>query len=72
MKVEVSKKVYEIDHCYHQCPFFGVSMDGMQCDHPFFDDKPVYENMIISHSENIQNGFPSKCPLINNQKEYTS
>jgi hypothetical protein len=50
--------------CYKQCPLFGRSMDGMECGHPSFKGNPdPYANMIISHIDDIQNGFPPKCPL---------
>jgi hypothetical protein len=54
----VSKVVKE---CIHHCDFFGTSMDGMQCNHPYFDDKGAYENMIISQSD--RGKIPEKCPL---------
>lgn len=57
------KKEKEITTCFHSCPFFGISMDGMHCNHPFWDDKNPYENMIITQ-ENSRNGnFPEQCPL---------
>ena len=57
------KKEIVIRSCYHSCPFFGVSSDGMECKHPYWDKKGAYENMIITH-ENSKNGkIPEKCPL---------
>lgn len=56
------KKEISVDICYHQCPFFGNSMDGMYCGHPFWNDKEVFSNMIITH-ENSHHGVPEKCPL---------
>ena len=53
------KKVIEITVCKHWCPFYGTTMDGMVCNHPYFDDKEAFEDMIINHRERI----PSKCPL---------
>ena len=31
----------KITKCYHSCPFFGVSMDGMECYHPYWKDRGV-------------------------------
>jgi hypothetical protein len=53
----------EIDRCYSSCPFFGNSMDGMECRHPFWDNKPAYENMIITHDNSKNGDIPEKCPL---------
>jgi hypothetical protein len=52
-----------VTSCYHVCPHFSYSQDGMECGHPFWHGQNPYANMIISHSEDIQRGFPSKCPL---------
>lgn len=41
------------------CDFFIASMDGMECDHPYWDDKGAYDGMIVSHEVKI----PDKCPL---------
>jgi hypothetical protein len=59
-----------IDHCYHQCPYFGI--DGgpgpvMCCNHPKVnklikknnDPSPAY---IISHPI-CDIGFPELCPI---------
>lgn len=51
-----------IKRCIHVCPFYNRSMDGMECAHPYFDDKGSYENMIITQ-ENGTNFIPPKCPL---------
>ncbi len=53
--------VKEIKECIHRCPFYGSSMDGMECNHPHFDDKGAYDNMIISQSDIGK--IPIKCPL---------
>ena len=53
------KKEIKITGCKHWCPFFGISMDGMECNHPYFDDKGAYDNMIIDHEVDI----PTRCPL---------
>lgn len=52
-------KVVEITACKHWCPFFGISMDGMECNHPYFDEAEAYANMIINHDGDI----PKECPL---------
>jgi len=52
--------------CYHSCYFFGTSMDGMYCKHPYFEDKGAYENMIISQNNSKDGNIPKKCPLRNN------
>jgi len=41
------------------CDFFFVSMDGMECGHPYWGDKGAYDGMIVSHDVKI----PDKCPL---------
>ena len=56
------EKDVSIKKCIHSCPFYSNSMDGMQCDHPYFDDKGAYDNMIITHNEGT-NGVPIRCPL---------
>jgi hypothetical protein len=25
--------------CWNSCPFYGNTMDGMQCNHPYWKDK---------------------------------
>jgi hypothetical protein len=67
--------VEEVTKC-NDCPFWGNSMDGMECRHPYFEKRAEerrfihmikddgwdpYENMIIN-SGNV-NGIPDKCPL---------
>ena len=48
--------------CIHHCPFFGSSMDGMECHHPYFDDlENPYDCMIIT--QNDYGKIPEKCPL---------
>ena len=66
--IEVIYKT-KIDHCYHTCPHF--SLDGgpspaMMCGHPDAQDN----GYIISHPECDQ-GFPPKCPLLNDPKVRT-
>jgi len=53
------EKNYKITRCIRNCPFYTTGMDGMECSHPYFNDKEVYANMIITHSDII----PKKCPL---------
>ena len=45
------KKVIEITVCKHWCPFYGTTMDGMVCNHPYFEGKPTYEDMIINFKD---------------------
>lgn len=52
----------EIKYCYHSCPFFSNSMDGMYCSHPFFEGKG-YESMIITQQNSRDGDIPEKCPL---------
>lgn len=56
------KIVKEIKSCIHSCTFFGTSMDGMECNHPYWNDKGAYENMIITHPTG-RDRVPNKCPL---------
>ena len=52
----------EVTSCFYNCTFFGKSVDGMECQHPYFKDKEPYSNMIITH-ENSRDTIPEKCPL---------
>jgi len=54
----------KVKECYHKCWFFGVSMDGMQCNHPYWRDKEAYGNMIITQQNSRDGNIPEKCPLI--------
>lgn len=56
-------KEKKIKQCFHSCPFFGNSMDGMQCNHPYWDDKEPYDNMIITQDNSRDGKIPEKCPL---------
>lgn len=57
------EKHVKVKRCIHSCPFYGSSMDGMECNHPYFDDKGGYQRMmIITHEEGTE-GYPTKCPL---------
>ena len=50
-----------VTSCINHCNFYFKSMDGMECNHPFFDDKPTYTNMIITND--LGNKIPELCPL---------
>jgi hypothetical protein len=64
MEITVTKTITKIiSRCYHTCPYFVTSMDGMECGHPFFDNSNHFENMIISHPD-CDTGFPKQCPLL--------
>ncbi len=67
MKITVKRIISsKIDHCYHQCPYFSVSTNMMECGHPYWDEaakKDPWVRMIISHPE-CDTGFPKECPLI--------
>ena len=52
-----------IKGCYHKCSFFCSDMDGMKCTHPYFEDKDVYDNMIITQENSRDGKIPEKCPL---------
>jgi len=58
--MEIIKKV---THCYHSCPFFGTTMDGMDCNHPYWDDKGGYDRMIITQDNSRDGKIPIQCPL---------
>jgi hypothetical protein len=49
--------------CYHSCPFFGTSMDGMECHHPYWKDKESYAGTIITQDNSRDCKIPEKCPL---------
>lgn len=57
------KREIKITRCYRSCPFFGNSMDGMQCNHPYWEGKGAYANMIITHDNSRDGNIPEKCPL---------
>ena len=38
-------------------------MDGMNCGHPYWNDKGAYESMIINTSNSSNGKIPEKCPL---------
>ena len=65
--VFIMEKEIKIKECYHSCPFFGTSMDGMECKHPYWKDKGAYENMIITQDNSRDGNIPEKCPLKNGQ-----
>lgn len=58
------KKEIKINSCFHNCTFFGVSMDGMYCGHPYWDNsESAYDNMIITQDNSRDGKIPEKCPL---------
>lgn len=57
------EKQIEISQCYHSCPFFKTTNQEMYCNHPFFEDKPVYENCIITQDNSKNGKVPEECPL---------
>ena len=61
----------EITGCFHNCSFYNRSMDGMECDHPYFRDKPSYSNMIIEQKHISTNLIPEKCPLLSENLRIT-
>ena len=65
------EKKIEINTCYHSCPFFGVSMDGMNCNHPYWEEKSAYSDMIITQDNSRDGKIPEKCPLRNEQLTIT-
>jgi hypothetical protein len=56
-------KEIKVTGCFHSCPFFRTSMDGMHCGHPHWDDKGAYDNMIISQDNSRNGNIPERCPL---------
>ena len=61
----MNSRYRQIKHiCYHTCKYFGVSMDGMECNHPSFKDtKAFYANMIITQENSTNGKIPAECPL---------
>ena len=51
-----------VEECFHRCHFFNTDVDGMKCNHPYFEDKKPYENMIITQN-NSHGRVPDECPL---------
>ena len=52
-----------VTSCWKKCPFYQESMDGMECGHPYWKDKPAYENSIITHENSHDGKVPKECPL---------
>ena len=50
-----------INGCW-ECYFYHVTMDGMECSHPYWNGKGAYDNMIITQDNKLT--FPDKCPLL--------
>ena len=61
----------QVSQCYHGCQFFGTSMDGMECNHPYFKYKGAYDNMIITQY-NSHGRVPDDCPLRDGPVEITT
>lgn len=53
----------KISGCQNRCPFFNSTMDGMECVHPYWEDKNGYDNMIITQQNSRNGKVPEKCPL---------
>jgi len=68
MSKYVNEKV--VGQCFHSCPFFRTSSDGMECGHPCFEDKTNYESMIITQ-KNSRGRVPDECPLRNSNEGKT-
>lgn len=58
-------KEIKITNCFYSCPFYEISEDGMECNHPYWDDKGAYDNMIITQDNYRNSKLPEKCPLRN-------
>jgi len=52
-----------IKNCRNSCPFYGSSIDGMEYNHPYWDNKGSYDNMIITQMNSMDGAIPIKCPL---------
>ena len=53
-----------IKECYHSCPFFRASTEGMYCSHPHFKNGETgWEAHIISQ-DNSHGRVPDECPLM--------
>lgn len=53
-----------ITNCYSRCPFFKNSMDGIECSHPYWDEKNPYDNMIITHINSKDGKFPKNVHFV--------
>ena len=62
----IYEKEFIIDGCIHRCPLFSLEGNIMVCTHPHFDDKPSYDNYIITND--IGHSFPKECPLKREKK----
>lgn len=54
----------DIDQCWEQCPYYTREGNMMVCDHPKAPDS----GLIIT-TDNCRNGFPPKCPLLNDVRD---
>jgi hypothetical protein len=51
-----------VKECYHSCPLFGTSSEGMECTHPIFEYGSPWDRMIITQ-DNSRDRVPDECPL---------
>ena len=65
------KKEIQVVGCFHSCPFFGSTMDGMVCNHYYWKDKEAFSEMIITNDNSKDGNIPEKCPLKIEQIEVT-
>ena len=61
----MGSQVKIVHGCINMCPFYGTSADGMQCNHPYWQNKSAYDNMIITQANGSKGKIPSECPLRN-------
>lgn len=60
------KKNLIIHGCGNKCIFYSITVNGMECNHPYLLGKGK-SNLIIEHS-NINNGtIPCECPLLKSE-----
>jgi hypothetical protein len=52
-----------IDSGCRSCPFLHISMDGIECNHPYYKDRGAYNNMIINSEQLALRIIPQECPL---------
>lgn len=58
--------VVEIINCGYGCPFFNCPpQDAMECTHPYFKGKSIWDALIITQ-DNVYGDnrkLPTECPL---------
>ena len=57
-----NEKITKVDECYHRCPFFQLDGNLMECGHPYWKNKRLYDNLIINQ-DNCRGRVPDECPL---------